>query len=141
MRDLVVDMGGEQVGTVGSLELEPNLVNVIARRARLTIDLRNTDQDLLGEAEARMMRKARELAASEQLELQTRQLARFAPVDFHEPVIAAVERIASAMGHSARRMASGAGHDAQSFAPNCPTGIQCRRDQSQRGRIHRGCRY
>jgi len=123
VRELAVEMGGDQVGTVGSLELEPNLINVIARHARLTVDLRNTDEAHLREAEAHMMHRAREVAAAERLDLQTRRLARFAPVDFHEPVIAAVERIASALGHSARRMASGAGHDAQSFAPNCPTGM------------------
>ena len=37
--------GRRQVGTVGRIELHPNLVNVVAGRATLTVDLRNTDDD------------------------------------------------------------------------------------------------
>ena len=40
--------------TVGRIELVPNLINVIAARATLTADLRNTDEALLQEAEARL---------------------------------------------------------------------------------------
>src|SRR4029453_18874363 len=43
--------GGHQKGTVGRIELYPNLVNVIAERAVLTIDRRTTDQPRLGAAE------------------------------------------------------------------------------------------
>ncbi|MBP8297819.1 MAG: hydantoinase/carbamoylase family amidase, partial [Burkholderiales bacterium] len=44
MRQLAKEMGGAQVGTVGRIELTPNLINVIASRAKLTADLRNTDE-------------------------------------------------------------------------------------------------
>ena len=47
-------MGGAQVCTVGRIDLVPNLINVIAARATLTVDLRNTDEALLQEAEARL---------------------------------------------------------------------------------------
>src|SRR5499427_3985720 len=51
VRRLAQRMGGHQKGTVGRIELYPNLVNVVAERAVLTIDLRNTDDTLLQEAE------------------------------------------------------------------------------------------
>jgi len=53
VRALAAEMGGDQVATVGSFEVKPNLVNVVANHARLTVDLRNTDESLLREAEAR----------------------------------------------------------------------------------------
>lgn len=123
VRQLTREMGGEQVGTVGSVELVPNLVNVIAKRATLTVDLRNTDEDELKRAEARMLAHARQVAQDEGLTLETRRLARFEPVAFSERIIEQVEQRAGTMGLSVRRMPSGAGHDAQSFAPNCPTGM------------------
>jgi N-carbamoyl-L-amino-acid hydrolase len=42
-RQLALTMGGNQVATVGSIQLKPGLVNVIAKEAKLTVDLRNTD--------------------------------------------------------------------------------------------------
>lgn len=51
VRGLTREMGGNQVTTVGKIDLVPNLINVIAARATLTVDLRNTDEALLQQAE------------------------------------------------------------------------------------------
>ena len=123
VRRLALELGGDQVGTVGRLELSPNLVNVIANRVTMTIDLRNTDEAVLREAEARTAAFIAETAAAEGVEVASRSLARFEPVLFDEGVIASVEREAADLGHSVRRLPAGAGHDAQMFAPNCPTGM------------------
>lgn len=122
-RQIARDMGGDQVATVGVVELEPNLVNVIARRAKVTVDLRNTDEAKLQQAEAMMAEKLRELARAEGVEITARPLARFAPVDFDAGMIGLVAETAAGLGCSVKRMPSGAGHDAQMFAPNCPTAM------------------
>src|SRR6516164_741063 len=54
VRRLAQGMGGHQKGTVGRIELYPNLVNVVAERAVLTVDLRNTDDTLLQAAEGQV---------------------------------------------------------------------------------------
>ena len=64
VRQLAIRMGGRQVATVGSLELHPNLVNVVAGSATMTVDLRNPDEALLGEAEADLARFVAEAAAA-----------------------------------------------------------------------------
>ena len=51
--ELACELGPPQVGTVGRLDLHPNLVNVVPATATLTVDLRNTDDALLTAAEAR----------------------------------------------------------------------------------------
>jgi N-carbamoyl-L-amino-acid hydrolase len=122
-RRIAKEMGGDQVGTSGVVELEPNLINVIARRAKVTVDLRNTDEALLQQAEAMMDAEIENLAASEGVEISARTLARFEPVEFDPDMVARVAETADALGHSVQRMPSGAGHDAQMFAPNCPTAM------------------
>jgi len=122
-RRIADETGGEQVATSGVIELEPNLVNVIARRAKVTIDLRNTNEDTLQRAEARMTQFVDALAQAEGVEVSARQLARFAPVDFDPKMIERVAQTAQALDYSMIRMPSGAGHDAQMFAPNCPTAM------------------
>ena len=123
VRGLARRMGGCQVATVGSLALIPDLVNVIAHTARLTVDLRNTDEALLQRAEGALGAHLEQLASEEGLEVRRRSLSRFQPVKFDDAVTGLVEREARALRASTRRMPSGAGHDAQAFAPGCPTGM------------------
>jgi beta-ureidopropionase / N-carbamoyl-L-amino-acid hydrolase len=120
-RNLATELSGAQVATVGAISLHPNLVNVIARRAQLTVDLRNTDEAVLCNAEQRLHSEIERICATEELSSTVRSLARFEPVQFDPKLIARVEHTAKALGHSVRRLPSGAGHDAQAFAPNCPT--------------------
>jgi len=123
LRDLAREIGGSQVCTMGKVDLHPNLVNVIAARAKLTADLRNTDEALLRESERRLALFLAELARTEGVTIATRPLARFEPVTFDDGVVALVERTATRLGHSCRRMTSGAGHDAQMLARICPAGM------------------
>ena len=123
VRDLSLEMGGTQVATVGRLELHPNLVNVVAGSAILTVDLRNTVEARLLESENKLADFLLELASNEGLEIEKRQLARFEPVEFNQEVVDTVENIASRVGHSVIKLPSGAGHDAQMMARVCPTGM------------------
>ena len=123
VRELALQMGGDQVATVGSIELKPNLINVIANSASISVDLRNTDQQLLNLAEQQLASYIEQIAASEKVQISCKELVRFAPVGFDPQLVNLVEKTAQAQGHSVLRMPSGAGHDAQAFAPNCPTAM------------------
>ena len=123
VREIVLDAGADQVGTVGSIRLHPDLINVVAARAVLTIDLRNTDNDALTRVEAEVAAAAQEIAQAQGVTVASRSTARFAPVDFDPRIIDLVEAVALAHGNSQRRMPSGAGHDAQMIARMCPTGM------------------
>jgi N-carbamoyl-L-amino-acid hydrolase len=123
VRRLATDMGGHQVGTVGRLDLRPDLVNVVAARATLTVDLRNTDEALLAEAERRVREHVAGAAEAEGVEATWRRLARFQPVAFAPEMVDLVERTAGKRGHRVMRLPSGAGHDAQMLARVCPSGM------------------
>ena len=122
-RQIASSMGGNQVATVGAMTLSPNLVNVIAYKAVFTVDLRNTDEAALRDAERQLSDYALEIAASEGVEISTRCLARFEPVLFDPASVALVEDTARALGFAVRRLPSGAGHDAQMLARICPTAM------------------
>jgi len=123
VRELADELGGAQVGTVGRIELQPNLVNVVAASASFTVDLRNTDEAVLQEAERRFGDFLTETAAAENCTFETRTLARFEPVQFDDSVVALVAEVAQDLGHSVKTMPSGAGHDAQMLARVCPTAM------------------
>jgi N-carbamoyl-L-amino-acid hydrolase len=123
VRGLANELGDPQVGTTGLIELHPNFVNVIPAQATIVVDLRNTDDAVLRDAEARTARFVEEVAAAEGVTVTSRVLARFGPVQFDPGVVQLVEATAAALGHSVRRMPSGAGHDAQMLARVCPSGM------------------
>jgi N-carbamoyl-L-amino-acid hydrolase len=122
-RRLTAELGGSQVATVGRIDVVPNLVNVVPSRVTFTVDLRNTDELVLRQAEARLAAELERIGGAEQVTIETRSLARFEPVDFDPATIDLVEQTAQRLGHSTRRLPSGAGHDAQMLARVCPTAM------------------
>mgnify|MGYP001602584684 FL=1 len=122
-RRLANEMGANQIATVGVTKLNPGLINVIAKEALLTIDLRNTDEQKLQEAEQAMKSFIEHICKAEGVTFSSRTLARFEPVTFNKTMVSLVAETASALGFRVKSMPSGAGHDAQMFAPNCPTAM------------------
>ena len=123
VRELADRMGSSQVGTVGSVRLTPNLINVIPNQAVVSVDLRNTDDALLGAAERELAVFLETLAQKEAVTIETRCLVRTQPVIFDANVLRAIEAVAAELGLPIRRMTSGAGHDAQMMARICPTAM------------------
>lgn len=123
VRALAQQMGGDQVGTVGALSLRPNLINVVPNQAVFTVDLRNTVEERLKIAEARVAEHIAQVAEDERVAVESRVLARFEPVPFNAALVDRVEAHAEALGLSHRRMPSGAGHDAQMMQRLCPTAM------------------
>ncbi|TFH20150.1 MAG: Zn-dependent hydrolase [Acidimicrobiales bacterium] len=123
VRDLTRHLGHGQVGTVGRIDVYPNLTNVVPSRVVMTADMRNTDDRMLCDAEGRLATYLEEIAASEGVEITTRSLARFEPVSFDTAMVSRVESTATRLGYSTRRLSSGAGHDAQMLARVCPTAM------------------
>ncbi|WP_169566370.1 Zn-dependent hydrolase [Sneathiella limimaris] len=122
-RKLAKRMGGDQVATVGAFKLTPNLVNVVPNQAIFTVDLRNTNNEKLLEAEQELFAFVEEIAAAEGVSVSRRELARFDPVDFDDGLVGRVAGWAEHLGYSVKTMPSGAGHDAQMLARVCPTAM------------------
>ncbi|MFK7848415.1 MAG: Zn-dependent hydrolase [Rhodothermales bacterium] len=123
VRGMANEMGEGQRATVGSITLSPNLINVIAERAVVTVDLRNPITDKLIEAEQRVLAEVDRIAKAEGLQVSVRALARVAPEVFDETCVTALEKAAQHLGYSHQRMISGAAHDAQILAGRFPAAM------------------
>ena len=120
---LAGELGHPQVATVGSVELKPNAINVVPGYARITADMRNTDDTVLTLAESRLEAFCDNLVQRQEVKISTRRLARFSPVTFSEDVARVIEGEASRLNLTHQRMTSGAGHDAQMMSRICPTAM------------------
>lgn len=123
LRDHVTASHAQSVATVGSLRLEPDVINVIPSRATFTVDLRDPDEGRLRDLEAALARHLEELAAQEGVRVSVERLVRFEPVVFDGAIVALIEEAAGRRGLRSRRMTSGAGHDAQMMARICPSAM------------------
>lgn len=124
LREEVVGAAADTtLATVGSLRLEPDLINVIARQATLTVDMRDPDERRLQAAEKRLAGFLAQIAEREGVKIETERLARFEPVVFDADLAGEIEASAKRLGFSHRRMTSGAGHDAQMIARIAPAAM------------------
>ncbi|EHG8282160.1 Zn-dependent hydrolase [Klebsiella oxytoca] len=114
---------GTTLATIGTLRFEPNVINVIPRLARFTVDLRDPDEARLKEGEEKLKAFLRDLSSSEGVEISTQQLVRFEPVQFNQGIVSQIIASAESFGLSYRRMTSGAGHDAQMIARIAPAAM------------------
>ena len=122
IRGLTKEIDGLRA-TVGALTLEPNLINVIARQATMTIDVRHPERDQLYQAISRIHEKIDKLCAEERVLPAIKKLAQVDPVRFDADCIASVEQAAASLHYSWMRMISGAGHDAQIMATKWPASM------------------
>jgi N-carbamoyl-L-amino-acid hydrolase len=123
VHDLAGGSNGSTVGTVGSLALEPGVVNVIPGRATLTVDLRDSDAGRLSGAEESLAAFVEKLRRESGVRIEGERLVRFDPVAFDPAICERVEAAAQRRGLSSRRMTSGAGHDAQMIARIAPAAM------------------
>jgi len=111
------------LATVGSIQFEPNAINVIPRTATLTVDLRNPDNSTLCAAEQALVDHLDALRQAEGVTIEREVLARFDPVIFDENLVSSIEQAASSLNIPHSRMTSGAGHDAQMIARIAPAAM------------------
>ncbi|WP_017903987.1 Zn-dependent hydrolase [Pseudomonas asplenii] len=122
LRTIAVE-AGSTLATVGCMKFEPDVINVIPRRATFTVDLRDPDEGRLVSAEQRLNQYLVDIAEREGVTIATERLVRFQPVIFNAELADEIEASARSFGLSHRRMTSGAGHDAQMIARIAPAAM------------------
>ena len=115
--------------TVGALEVEPNVVNAVPRRVRMTAEFRSPDDQTRCDAGRSLHSYVRELALRRNLKIKVQktysQVAQPCDVDLSTRLT----RSATSMGAEGLALPSGATHDASAMADLCPIAmlfVRCR---------------
>jgi allantoate deiminase len=108
------------VATVGKIDVEPGVSNVIPGLARLTLDVRHADDAIRVDAIALLESRASEIAATRSLRVDWRIVQDNRAVPCDPTLIARLSAAVSAAGAPVVRLSSGAGHDAVAMASVLP---------------------
>ncbi|MBI4609065.1 MAG: Zn-dependent hydrolase [Candidatus Rokubacteria bacterium] len=113
----------DMVGTVGRLDVSPNITNAIPGRVAMSVDLRDPKDEHVTRGLALLDRAVKDAATREGVRYELEHYWRVPPTPFNPEVLETVERAAKSLGCRYRRILSGAGHDAQYMAAICPTAM------------------
>jgi allantoate deiminase len=123
------DDASDLVATVGRIEAYPGAANVIAGKARFTLDIRAGDVARRDRAAGAILDRIADIAAARNLGIAIERIHDL-PASPCDPMLMDLMDAAMAeAGHPIRRLVSGAGHDAMVMAALCPTAmlfIRCR---------------
>lgn len=121
---LLEENGSERSrATIGKAEILPGAANTVAGRVEFSLDVRDTEQDILRELEDAMRRALSAIARRRQLTFEFTRLSWIEPVPCDTDLVEALEAAATATGVNCLRMPSGAAHDAQMMAALAPVGM------------------
>ena len=108
------------VATVGSIAVSPGAGNVIPGEARLTLDIRHSDDAIRLAATAKLLKAAHLIAARRAITVITSDLHNQPAVPCNANLIRILENSIRKKGHGIHKMGSGAGHDAMILAQWIP---------------------
>ena len=112
-----------RVGTVGTVAVKPNAVNVIPGQVELGVEFRDTDMGRLGDAERRFGEVSREISAATSMEVDIRRMEWGLSCPIGPKIQDVVAESARNLGLASRTLPSGAGHDAQAMAAITESGM------------------
>ena len=111
------------VGTVGRLDVDPNVINTIPGRVRLSADLRAPTMEQLDAMVEALAASIRQISEQHGVEATMNRFWTSSPVAFDAGVMAAIESACDTVGVVPVRLWSGAGHDAKYAAEVQPAGM------------------
>jgi hydantoinase/carbamoylase family amidase len=115
--------GRGTVGTVGELDAEPGIINVVPAAVRLSLDIRGVDESAFRGVARDIAAYAGEAARRRgtTAEFRERQTLPATPLD--ERIVSALEQAAGATGEAHMLMPSGAAHDTMCVADRVPSAM------------------
>lgn len=123
IRHLPNTLGDDTVGTVGSIDIDPDSINIIPETATLTWDIRDPSDEVLARAIDRLTTEAEAAASREGVDHEANETVRTASAEFNDRCVAAVQRAADGLGYDSMRLLSGGNHDASHLNDVCDTAM------------------
>ncbi|OLP20140.1 Zn-dependent hydrolase [Leptolyngbya sp. 'hensonii'] len=107
---------GEQVATVGQLQVFPNAANVIPGRVEMSLDIRDLSNDRIDELLNQLQREIATIAAQTGTEIDSQIRLRNEPAPAQEHIQQAIVQVCETLGLGYHHLPSRASHDAQEMA-------------------------
>jgi N-carbamoyl-L-amino-acid hydrolase len=124
VNEIVTQMEGAQVGTVGRIQAFPGAPNVIPGKVVTSLELRDLDAEKIAQLFKMISEKANQIGEDTQTSFTFIPLdATAAPALTDKRVQEIIRKKATQLGYSHKTLQSGAGHDAQDMAVITPTGM------------------
>ncbi|QDR79836.1 allantoate deiminase [Sporomusa termitida] len=121
--DITASYGDPLVATVGKVELEPNIVNVVPGKALFTLDARHTHKEVLAGFTEAVTARMRQIAGQAGVKIDIDMWMDAEPVPMDTAIVEVLKKQCEQNGLSYKMMHSGAGHDSQIMAPFIPTAM------------------
>lgn len=123
INDIAIKYGDPLVATVGKVEVEPNIVNVVPGKVIFTIDCRHTHKDKLVQATEEIQATMKKIADQTGVNLNIDLWMDADPVPMDDRVVRVIQEQCEKNNLNYKLMHSGAGHDAQIMAELAPTAM------------------
>jgi allantoate deiminase len=120
---LAREAGDGTVGTVGEIDFQPGIINVVPGRARLSLDTRGVVEQGFHAVAQGIESFAQEAAAERGLTASYRQRQTLPVTHMDERLVAALEEAAGLTGEPFMLMRSGAAHDTMCVADHVPSAM------------------
>ncbi|MGI8933637.1 MAG: Zn-dependent hydrolase [Phormidesmis sp.] len=107
---------GDQVATVGQLDVSPNVANTIPDRVELSLDIRDLDEDHLDQLMTKLEAEMAQIAAETETRIQLSPLLRNQSALANSRIQTAIAQVCEDLSLSYMQLPSRASHDAQEMA-------------------------
>jgi beta-ureidopropionase / N-carbamoyl-L-amino-acid hydrolase len=114
---------GKQVGTVGQLNVSPNVPNIVPGTVRMVVELRDLSAKKIASLGEKIQARAKAIATQTRTEVVMRPAAHHDAALANPDVQKSIEAACGRLGLKSQRLPSGAGHDAQMMALLGPMGM------------------
>lgn len=123
VNDIVRAEPGKQVGTVGQMNVSPNVPNIVPGQVRMVVELRDLSAKKVANLGEKIRSRAGEIAAQMHTEIKMNLAAHHDAALATPEVQSSIEAACAKLGFKSQRLPSGAGHDAQMMALLGPMGM------------------
>tara|TARA_B100001250_G_scaffold408744_1_gene431703 strand:- start:125 stop:1318 length:1194 start_codon:yes stop_codon:yes gene_type:complete len=124
VKNVVNEIPGNQVGTVGKIEALPGAPNVIPGKVKLSLEIRDLDESKIDFLFREIEKKAKIIASNNETTISFSSIdINASPALMNKQIQSLIIDATNELNYSFKKMPSGAGHDAQDMAIIVPSGM------------------
>ncbi len=123
INDAVNSVPGAQVGTVGTLNVEPNVSNVVPGKVSMTLEMRDLSKKKILSVYNKVKPQIKKIAKETRTKIQVKKDLSHGPALADKRLQNLIKSSAEELNFSNKLMPSGAGHDSQEMAKVAPMGM------------------